>query len=117
MAQEPSKDVMEEPAVRPASQDTDDKYGVTWEQPIEGTGVKTPQPIETVRTGVGENENTGEVSSQMTAENKDNSTHVSDHHEVLETSVSDQTEVRLNPCFGVPCSARVNSLFSLGELR
>ncbi|XP_018419728.1 PREDICTED: coiled-coil domain-containing protein 180 [Nanorana parkeri] len=95
MPQEPEgSDVEEKPIVNPgyASQDIDDKTGVTWDHPIEGTGVNTPQPPEIESTGADEG-NTGQVTAQVSTENKDNETHSSGHHDVLETPVSAQNEL------------------------
>ncbi|KAM5145503.1 coiled-coil domain-containing protein 180 [Mantella aurantiaca] len=93
--QEPGKaDVKEVPLEKPeyAPQDVEEKSGVTWDHPIESTELKIPQISEIVSTGADEGEHTGEESAKLAAENKNNATDSSDHHEVLET-VSAQIEL------------------------
>lgn len=93
MSQEPGRaDVEEEPIAKPdyASQDIDDKSGVTWDHPIERTGVKTPQPPEVLIKVADE----GEVSAHVSAENEESvTTQSSGHHEILETPSNTQFEV------------------------
>ncbi|XP_072287644.1 coiled-coil domain-containing protein 180-like [Pyxicephalus adspersus] len=78
---------------RYASQDNIDKSGVSWDYPIEITGVKTPQPPEVVNTGANEGGSMDEATFLVSRENEDNVTHTYEHHEVLETPVSTKTEL------------------------